>query len=92
MDFGVLVGFACLGLIVTGPLICVALFERPEQEHWLHPTNEQRWLGWAREGYLAGKLTVKEYEASVAHVLAGGGVDFDGRVVAAVRVHEEEKG
>ena len=77
---GEVIGWACIGLIVTGPLICMALFERPARE--IHPpTNEEHWLSWARNGYISGKLTVREYEASVAHVLSGGGVDFDGRVV-----------
>jgi hypothetical protein len=42
--------------------------------------NEQHWLSWARDGYVTGKLEIDEFEASVAHILAGGHVDFDGRI------------
>jgi hypothetical protein len=44
------------------------------------PSRESFHLGMARAAFVDGSLTIEEFEASVAHVLAGGTLDQRGRV------------
>jgi hypothetical protein len=43
------------------------------------PSTEDFHIGMARASFLAGRLTLGEFEASVEHVLSGGYLDCMGR-------------
>ena len=46
------------------------------------PDRETFHIGMARLAYIKGSIDVEEFEASVAHVLAGGTLNQDGRIGA----------